>query len=151
MFRHALALSAMTLLACNGCNDKNAPPASSAGPVGIASATAAGAGQGGETVVRAEDDGKSVDVARGETVTFKLASNSGTGYLWVPAQVDTSLLAQQGDRTSEASSDAPGGGKMDVYRFLALKAGSSTVEMSLKRPFGGAPAARALHVTVNVR
>jgi predicted secreted protein len=77
-------------------------------------------------------------------------SNSGTGYVWVPTQVDTNVLAQQGDRTSEVSSDAPGSAKLDVYRFAAHNAGSSAVEMSLKRPFGSAPPARTLHVTVNV-
>jgi predicted secreted protein len=101
--------------------------------------------------VRAEDDGKAVEVARGGTVTFKLVSNSGTGYVWVPTQVDTNVLAQQGDRTSEVSSDAPGSAKLDVYRFAAHNAGSSAVEMSLKRPFGSAPPARIFHVTVNVR
>jgi hypothetical protein len=69
----------------------------------------------------------------------------------MPTQVDASILAQQGDRTSEVMSDTPGGPKADVYRFMAVSAGSTVVEMSLKRPFGSAPPARAIHVTVNVR
>ncbi len=147
MIRHALALSAVTLLACNGCNDKNAPPANAGIPAGSGVVAAAA----GETVVHAEDGGKSFDVARGGIVTFKLTSNSGTGYLWTPTQVDGNLLAQQGERASETSSDAPGSSKLDVYRFVALSPGSTLVEMSLKRPFGSAPPARALRVTVNVR
>jgi predicted secreted protein len=156
MIRHALALRVVTLLAVGGCNDKNAPPVSPTDPAGMASAPAAAAqaneaNEAKETVLRAEDDGKAVEVARGGTVTFKLVSNSGTGYVWVPTQVDTNVLAQQGDRTSEVSSDTPGSAKLDVYRFAAHGAGSSAVEMSLKRPFGSAPPARTLHVTVNVR
>ena len=153
MIRHALALCVVTLLADGGCNDKNAPPVSPTDPAGMASAPAAAgqANEASETVVRTEDDGKVVEVARGGTVTFKLVSNSGTGYVWVPTQVDTNVLAQQGDRTSEVSSGAPGSPKLDVYRFAAHNAGSSAVEMSLKRPFGSAPPARTLHVTVNVR
>jgi predicted secreted protein len=156
MIRHALALCVLTLLAVGGCNDKNAPPVSPTDPAGMTSAPAAAgqanaASEAKETVVRTEDDGKAVEVARGGTVTFKLVSNSGTGYVWVPTQVDNNVLAQQGDRTSEVSSDTPGSAKLDVYRFAAHNAGSSAVEMSLKRPFGSAPPARTLHVTVNVR
>jgi len=159
MIRHALALCVVTPLAVGGCNDKNAPPVSPTAPAGMASAPAAAAqanaaseaNEASETILRAEDDGKAVEVARGGTVTFKLVSNSGTGYVWVPTQVDTNMLAQQGDRTSEVSSDTPGSAKLDVYRFAAHGAGSSAVEMSLKRPFGSAPPARTLHVTVNVR
>jgi hypothetical protein len=69
----------------------------------------------------------------------------------MPTQIDSSVLAQQGDRTSETSSDVPGASKMDVYRFAGASPGSTSVEMSLKRSFGTAPPARVLHVTINVR
>jgi predicted secreted protein len=144
MLRYVLALCAVSPLACNGCNDGNTPPANAIARVSDAPATR-------ETVVRADDDGKSFDVARAATLTFKLESNAGTGYVWVPTQVDTNVLAQQGDRTSEVSSDTPGAPKMDVYRFVAQNAGSTTVEVSLKRPFGSGPPARVIRVAVNVR
>jgi predicted secreted protein len=155
--RSALAFLPFSLLACNGCHDGNASPASpasaavapSAAPPGN-SATPVGAGAAGETVVHAEDDGKSFDVARGATVTFSLPSNAGTGYIWVPTQVDANVLAQQGDRTSDAASDVPGAPKADVYHFAAANPGTTTVEMSLKRPFGSGAAARTVHVTVAV-
>jgi predicted secreted protein len=145
-----VALLPISLLACNSCHDGNAPPASAAvipsAPASGNSATPAG----GETVVHVDDDGKTFDVARGATVTFALPSNSGTGYIWTPTQVDANVLAQQGDRTSDASSDVPGAPKVDVYHFSAANAGTTTVEMSLKRPFGGAPPGRVIHVTVAV-
>jgi predicted secreted protein len=149
MVRSMLTLSALSLLACHGCNDANAPPANNAGPPTAASPPTA-APTTGETIVHAEDDGKSFDVARGAPVTFKLASNAGTGFVWVPTSVDPSVLAQQGDRTSEAPSDRPGSAKTDVYHFVAAAIGTTTVEMSLKRPFGSTPPARAIHVTVVV-
>ncbi len=149
MVHHAIAIAALSCLACNGCNDGRSPPVSPASSESAAPPPAAPAS--GETVVRADDDGKAFDVARGATVTFKLASNAGTGYVWMPTQVDASILTQQGDRTSEVMSDTPGGAKADVYHFMAGSAGSTVVEMSLKRPFGSAPPSRAIHVTVNVR
>jgi predicted secreted protein len=149
MIRHGMTLVALSLFACNGCNDGRPPPAPP-GAGATASSAGAPAPAAGETIIRAEDDGKPFDVVRGAAVTFKLASNAGTGYVWVPTQVDAAVLAQQGDRTNELASDTPGAPKMDVYRFVGAAAGSTTVEMSLKRPFGSAPPARVIHVTVNV-
>ncbi len=146
----AAAFAAVSLFALGpsaACNDPGArsAPASSPstnGPAAISSSA--------EIVIHADDDGKTFDTTKGSIVTFKLASNAGTGYVWVPMQVDPSILTQQGDRTSEIASDTPGAAKLDVFHFTAGAAGSTVVEMSLKRPFGSAPPARAIHVTVNV-
>ncbi len=149
MIRQALVLTAMSLFACNGCNGNgNTPPATGPTP-GVPSASG-GVPAGGETVVHVEDDGKTFDVQRGSAVTFKLASNAGTGFQWVPVGVDPNILAQQGDRTQELSSDTPGAPKMEVYHFLANTPGTAMVEMDLKRPFGSQPPGRVIHVTVNV-
>jgi predicted secreted protein len=151
----AVPFFSLSLLACNGGHDGAAPATSAAvapsAPSASNSATPAVVGAAtGETVVHAEDDGKSFDVARGSTVTFSLPSNAGTGYIWVPTQVDAGDLAQQGDRTSDTSSDVPGAPKADVYHFAAANAGTTTVEMSLKRPFGSGAPTRTVHMTVTV-
>ena len=140
----------MALLACNGCHDGSAPPASAAVAPSASGSGNSATPSGPETVVHVDDDGKSFDVARGTTVTFSLPSNAGTGYIWVPTQVDPSILAQQGDRTTDVSSDVPGAPKVDVYHFTAAGPGTTTVEMSLKRPFGSGAPARTVHVTVAV-
>lgn len=145
--RFALALAATTLLACNGCNHDGAPP-----PPNAADAPTGSTAPNGETVVHVEDDGKSFDVARGSTVTFQLASNAGTGYAWTPAAVDPNVLVQQGERTTQVSSDVPGAPKMDVFRFVAQSPGTATVEMDLKRPWEhGAAPGRSVRVTIHVQ
>jgi predicted secreted protein len=153
MVRRAITFAALSLVACNACNDPP-PAASPASTASTASTAASGAASPPtsttDTIIHVEDDGKSFDTYKGSAVIFKLNSNSGTGYVWTPTQVDASVLAQQGDRSTEGSSDTPGAPKLDVYRFVAGSAGTTVVEMSLKRPFGTAPAARAIHVTVNV-
>lgn len=146
MLRRAIVPALFATICSSACKGGSAPAVSPPGSEGAPEAAAAP----GETVVRADDDGKSFDVARGATVIFKLASHAGTGYAWTPTRVDASILAQQGERSSEVTSEAPGAPKFDVYRFTAGVAGSTTVEMSLKRPFGEGAAARAIHVTVNV-
>jgi predicted secreted protein len=147
----AIPVFSFALLACNGGHDGNAPATSAAvAPSAPPPGNSATPPAGGETVVHAEDDGKSFDVARGSTVTFSLPSNAGTGYIWVPTQIDAGVLAQQGDRTSDTSSDVPGAPKADVYHFAAANPGTTTVEMSLKRPFGSGAPTRTVHMTVTV-
>ncbi|HEY8039683.1 MAG TPA: protease inhibitor I42 family protein [Polyangiaceae bacterium] len=130
--------------------------APSAPDAAAAAAVDAGGGSGGdgaatsETVVHVEDDGKTVDLAAGATLTVKLASHSGTGYAWMPAKVDAAVLSQVGDRTSEISSSTPGAPKLDVYHFTAVKAGTTTLQMDLKRPFGNAPPGKTIKITVKV-
>jgi predicted secreted protein len=149
MIRLAILLTAASLFACNGCGSSNPPP-----PPGVPGTPGAPGGGGapvaGETIIHADDDGKTFDVTRGSPVTFKLFTNAGTGFQWVPVGVDPNILAQQGDRTQEMSSDAPGAPKFEVYHFLANAPGTVVVEMDLKRAFGNAPPGRVVHVTVNV-
>ncbi len=148
MIRPAAVFASFWLLACNGCNDHNAPPPN---PAASAASGAGSAQAGSEAVVHVEDDGKTFDVAAGGTVTFKLASNAGTGYVWMPTGADPAILAQVGERASEVESSVPGSPKMDVYRFAAQHAGSTAVEMDLQRPWTkNAPPARAIHVIINV-
>lgn len=143
MMRAGMLLFTLSLFACHGCNhDGDGPPAQPSG-----SAT----GATGETVIHAEDDGKSFDVARGSTVTFQLAGNAGTGYTWTPAPgIDPNVLAQQGGSTNQPSSDQPGAPSAVVFHFLANAPGTANVEMDYKRPWGNQPPARSVHVVVNV-
>lgn len=153
MIRAAVVLTALSLFACNGCNgDGNTPPATGPGTPGTPGSPSGSAvpATGGETVIHAEDDGRTFDVARGSAVTFKLASNAGTGFQWSPAGVDANILSQQGDRGQELSSDSPGAPKMDVFHFRANAPGTTAVEMDLKRAFGTQPPGRVVHVTINV-
>jgi predicted secreted protein len=143
-----LAATCSAVFALGACNDGHAPPTGpqSSGSTAAPSSTL----DGGDLVVTADDDGKTIDALRGATVTFRLETRAGTGYAWTPTLLDTGLLTQQGDRASELASSAPGARKLDVYRFTASTAGSTEVEMSLKRPFGDEPPAHTLHVTIRI-
>jgi predicted secreted protein len=158
----SLALSPLAILACSACHDGGAPPANTP-DTSVATTTAAlpsapsasgTVSTSADTAVHVEDDGKSVDVMKGSTVTVSLASNAGTGYRWVPTKVDPNILAQQGDRTVESASPSaaavPGGPTNEVYHFTAAGPGTTALEMSLKRPFGSGDPARTIHVTINV-
>jgi predicted secreted protein len=142
MLRACLAFAALPLLiASGGCTHDAPPPVDAAGGVPSSSA---------DTVVRLDDDGKTIEVAQGTRVVFKLAASSGTGYAWVAAPVDASVLAAQGERAVERSADAPGAPKLDVLRFLAKGPGMVVVQLDLKRPWGDEPAVKTIKVTINV-
>jgi predicted secreted protein len=143
MIKVGLAVVALVMFGCHGCTNGSAPPQQPAAtPSGVTAVMAA------ELVLHIDDDGKAFDVARGSPVTLRLASNSGTGYVWTLTPVDAAVLAPQGDRTSEVATEIPGGPKADVYRFIAVGTGTANVEASLKRPFGDAPPARVVRFTV---
>lgn len=143
-------LLTFTCPACRHDDPPPSPPAVTSTPA-ASSTAAADAAAAGETVVGVDDDGKTFDVARGATIVFKLVAHGGTGFAWVPSPVDGASLAQQGERTTELSSDVPGAPRMDVYRFVGQAPGTTTIEMDLRRPWGDAPPVKTVRVTVNVR
>jgi len=104
-----------------------------------------------EAVVLLDDDGKAFDVPVGQVVEFALGgSRSGTGYEWVPKRFDPRIVAQAGGRSTESEAAFAGAPKVDLYRFIAKTAGTTSVEMGLERPFATAPPVRMLHVTIRV-
>lgn len=148
--RVSVMLSVLVLpLASAACHTDGAPPPTPPPPTPTASSTAGA----GETVLRLADDGKTIDVTRGATVTVELELSSGTGYSWVPAPSDGGALVQQGERGSEQleAGAMPGGPRLDVYHFAATAAGTFPLTMELRRPWEkDTPAARTFHVTVRV-
>jgi predicted secreted protein len=163
-----LVVAAASVLAASGaasigCHHESAPP----NPSGSTTPTLSGsttptaeidaavtvpdAADAGETVVSVEDDGKTFDLPPGGTLTFRLASHSGTGFVWKPAPLDGGVLAGVGERTTEVSSAVPGAPKMDIYRFVARSAGTTVIEMSYQRPWGHQPPVKTVRVTVTVR
>jgi predicted secreted protein len=140
-------------LAGAGCRHDRVPPNPAGAPDTTAQADAsetAEAADAGETVVRAEDDGRTFDLPAGGILTFRLASHSGTGFVWKPAPLDGGALSQVGERTTEVSSVLPGAPKVDVYRFVARSAGTLGIEMDYQRPWGNQPPVKTVRVTVNV-
>jgi predicted secreted protein len=141
-----LAATCSAIFALGACNEGHAPPT---GPRSSAS-TATPSDGGGDLVITGQDDGRTFDAAPGATLTFRLETHAGTGFAWTLTGLDAGILTQQGDRTTELSSGAPGARKVEVYRFIASAPGSTEVEISLKRPFGDAQPARTLHVTIHI-
>jgi predicted secreted protein len=147
-FAPAMVLLFAAAAVQSGCHHDSALPA----PSGSTSATP-GIDAGETVVLGTADDGKTFDLPVGGSLTLRLAGHAGTGYAWVPVAQeagDGGVLSPTGERTSEVSSDTPGAPKVDVYRLSASRAGTATVEMALRRPWGNEPPVKTWRVTVTV-
>lgn len=105
---------------------------------------------GPETVLTIGDDGKSVTLARGATLTVKLGFQSGTGYTWSVTKNEGGALAPLGEPTTEGTGGAPGAGASRVFRFTAASPGHAKLELSLARD-PSQPPAKTFHADVTVQ
>ena len=69
----------------------------------------------------------------GDTLLLSLESNPTTGYGWQIAQIDQSILREAGHEYEAESSDLVGSGGREIWRFDALAAGSTTLQLEYTR------------------
>lgn len=80
-----------------------------------------------------QDNGRSVSIAIGQTVSITLAGNPTTGYTWELADIDRAVLAPDPEPAFKADSSLTGAGGKFTFGFLALKTGSSAAKLSYRR------------------
>lgn len=98
-----------------------------------------------------EDSGKGVSVTVGETISLTLAGNPTTGYTWEMTEIDRAVLAPEPAPAFAADSSLTGAGGRYTFHLSALKAGSSAVKLSYRRPWEtGVPPLRRVEFTVTV-
>ncbi len=87
--------------------------------------------------VTKKDHDSTVRLQNGGMLAVRLEWSPGTGNSWTVASSDGDYLQVQGEPKSEPNKHPkPGAPEMMVFHFKALKAGSTTLQMVLKRPFG---------------
>jgi len=77
------------------------------------------------TLLRAGDDGSAVAVRVGDVLTVRLGSNLTTGHRWRLRDAGDGVLEATGWRYEPAPSPPLGAGGEEVWRFTALRAGST--------------------------
>jgi inhibitor of cysteine peptidase len=84
-----------------------------------------------------KDNGGRVELARGDSLALRLVSQPGTGYGWAIARCDTAhlRLLEEKLEAKEGTENLEGAEEYQVFRFLALKADSSAVELRYVRPW----------------
>ena len=102
-----------------------------------------------------EDNGSSVQLARGGKLIVALASNPTTGYSWSVGESSDAALVLQGEpQYVPAGSTTPvvGAGGTEVFTFEASDTGTANLVLEYRRPFepGVAPQ-QTFSVTVEIR
>jgi inhibitor of cysteine peptidase len=87
----------------------------------------------------AEDGGGRIEVNVGQVLVLTLESNPTTGFSWEVVEAEDSVLRQRGEAEFKAASelDPPlvGAGGVEVFRFEAVEAGETRLELVYHRPW----------------
>jgi len=86
----------------------------------------------------ADQDGKSVTIAKGREIVVRLAGNPTTGFNWRVGEISGAAVKSQGEPTyvpTQHTQRMVGTGGTFVFKFLAVKPGKSTVKLVYARPW----------------
>ncbi len=97
--------------------------------------------------------GKSVTLSVGDILAVKLASNASTGFDWEKVRLsDDTVIQKVSNQYNPPASSLPGAGGIEIWKFKALKKGTSAVFMEYSQPWaGGIKGAKTFSITVLVR
>lgn len=96
-------------------------------------ASAAGCGSSQEIKVEDADDGRQIELAKGQILAISLESNPSTGYGWEAVDLDESLLQKKGDPEFTSRSDLVGASGVETLHFEAVGAGTATLKLVYHR------------------
>jgi inhibitor of cysteine peptidase len=96
---------------------------------------------------------KEITLARDTELIVKLAANPSTGFSWTQAVIaPPSVLAPADSKYMAPEGSAVGAAGIQVWTFIALEKGTTTVKMDYGRPWeGGEKAEWTFQLTVTVR
>ena len=81
-----------------------------------------------------DDDGREMQLKKGQTLVVTLEANPTTGYSWEVAEpFDEQVLRQAGEPEFKQESDLIGAGGVQILRFEAVNAGQITLTLAYRR------------------
>jgi inhibitor of cysteine peptidase len=80
-----------------------------------------------------DDNGRQIELAKGQTLTVTLEGNPSTGYGWEVSEVDATVLRQMGEIEYEPESDLVGAPSMATIQFEAVGTGQTPLELAYRR------------------
>ena len=94
------------------------------------------AGDAKTVTVTAKENGKKVELKKGDTLLVRLDANPSTGFTWKITKNDKDILKPTGPGELEKPEmPRPGQKSAMVFRFSADKAGATELELQYARPF----------------
>lgn len=100
------------------------------------------------------ENGQQLNLAPEETLTVTLASNPTTGYSWQVLEIDSAVLALDGDpeyRQSSGSEGLVGSGGIETFHFKAAGSGETTLKLGYMRPWESEPPVETFEIRVVVQ
>ncbi|MBM3708400.1 MAG: protease inhibitor I42 family protein [Actinobacteria bacterium] len=85
-----------------------------------------------------KDNGKSIELKVGETITVKLESNPTTGYSWsLSEETDQGIMFMISSEYKQSSDDKElvGGGGFETFKFKAAGQGSTEIILNYMSPW----------------
>jgi inhibitor of cysteine peptidase len=83
-----------------------------------------------------DDNGREMQLQKGQTLVVTLEGNPTTGYSWeVEEPLDEQVLRQAGEPEFKQESDLVGAGGVQILRFEAVNAGQITLKLVYHRPW----------------
>jgi inhibitor of cysteine peptidase len=91
---------------------------------------------GAKTVkITAEDNGQTITLKQGETLSLSIEGNPTTGYGWEVSEVDPNILASAGEPGYKSDSNLVGAGGVYTFKFTAENAGTTSLKLKYWRSF----------------
>ena len=95
--------------------------------------------QSEDVILSAKDDGGQIEVDAGQALVLTLESNPTTGFRWEVVEMEDAVLRPKGEAefklASELDSPPPGTGGVEIFRFEAVNAGETLLELVYHRPW----------------
>jgi predicted secreted protein len=83
----------------------------------------------------AGDNGRKIELNKGQTLVITLEANPTTGYTWEAAEFDEHVLRQVGEIEFQPESSAIGAGGVQILRFEAVNSGKTSLKLVYHRPW----------------
>ena len=100
---------------------------------------AAGCGRSTEIKLDANDNGRRIELEKGQVLVITLESNPTTGYRWEVVEFEEPILQQMGGAEFKVSDPRepppPGTGGWETFRFEATSAGQMALNLVYHRPW----------------
>ncbi len=103
--------------------------------VAVVLAAVSGCGAKSALALEAKDNGRQIEVEKGQTLAINLEGNPSTGYTWEMVESEDSILRQVGEIEFEAESDLVGAPGTQTLRFEAVESGQTELKLVYHRPW----------------
>ncbi len=103
--------------------------------VAVVLAAVSGCAAKAALALEAKDNGREIELQKGQSLAISLEGNPSTGYTWEMAESEVSILRQVGEIEFKAESDLVGAPGTQTLHFEAVESGQTELKLVYHRPW----------------